>query len=224
MVHASGDRNRYLEQRARLYLLAAVGGTAGLLLAALLAHPLFLILLPIPLLYCPGKHRAYAAGIRGENAVGSVLSAFDDRWYLFNSVCLPGADGDIDHVLVGPKGVFVLETKNYAGFIACRQDAWYRKVRERWIPLGRSPSRQAKYNATVLARFLREKNLGEWVYAVIVFANPAMKSIIEDSTVDIVYRDELTRHILSYPDILSEKRAAAIASAIAGTGKKSGVF
>ncbi|KQC04541.1 MAG: hypothetical protein APR53_10235 [Methanoculleus sp. SDB] len=214
MVRVAGGKNSYLKHRLRELAFLAVLSTVFLILLGWVVHPLFLIGIPVSLTYLAGKYRAYRAGIRGEDAVAVILEGFDDRYTLFNGVRLPGADGDIDHVLVGPKGIFVIETKNYRGFVACRGDAWYRKVRDDWIPLGRSPSKQAKYNASVLNEFLTERHLGEWVYAVVVFVNTSMKSIFEDTTVDIVYGDELRAHILAYPNILTPDRAEEIASAL----------
>jgi hypothetical protein len=219
MVRVAGGKNSYLKRRLRYLQILAVLSTTFLLLLAWRVHPLFLIAIPFSLTYLTGKRGAYRAGMRGEDAVAGILQGFDNRYTLLNGLRIPGADGDIDHVLVGPKGVFVIETKNYRGFVACRGDTWYRKVRDAWIPLGRSPSKQAKYNASVLSEYLKGRHLGEWVYAVVVFANPAMKSIFEDTTVDIVYGDELRAHILTYPNVLTAGRADEIASAlIAATG------
>lgn len=214
MVRMAGEKNSYLKRRVRELLVFAVLSTMVLVLLAWMLNPFFLIGIPFPLIYFLGKRKAYRAGIRGEDAVTGILQGFDDRYTLLNGVRIPGADGDIDHVLVGPKGVFVIETKNYRGFVACRGDAWYRKVRDTWVPLGRSPSKQAKYNASVLNEYLKGRHLGEWVYAVVVFANPAMKSIFEDTTVDIVYGDDLRAHILTYPNLLTVNRADEIASAL----------
>jgi hypothetical protein len=54
-------------------------------------------------------------GLEGEQSVASELSYLSDEFLLLNDVMIPGARGNIDHVLVGPTGVFVFETKNYSG-------------------------------------------------------------------------------------------------------------
>ena len=34
---------------------------------------------------------------------------------VYNDVNLPGKRGNIDHVVIGPTGIYVIETKNYSG-------------------------------------------------------------------------------------------------------------
>ena len=54
--------------------------------------------------------RAMYQGIQGERLVGQMLEEFRTRGYsVLHDV--PGDRGNVDHVLVGPKGVFVVETK-----------------------------------------------------------------------------------------------------------------
>jgi hypothetical protein len=38
-----------------------------------------------------------------------------DDYYLLNDLYLRDGGGDIDHIVLGPNGVFVLETKNWSG-------------------------------------------------------------------------------------------------------------
>ncbi len=60
--------------------------------------------------------RAWRVGAEGEEAVGARLEKLRDRgWYLLHSVPVGKNDSDIDHVAVGPGGVFTLNTKNHPG-------------------------------------------------------------------------------------------------------------
>ena len=58
---------------------------------------------------------------RGEGSVRKVITTNfkAPHYHLLNNLTLPDQDGttQIDHVLVSTKGVFVIETKNYAGWI-----------------------------------------------------------------------------------------------------------
>lgn len=58
---------------------------------------------------------------RGEAAVHKVvISNFPPpNYHLLNNVTIPFQDGttQIDHILVSTKGIFVIETKNYSGWI-----------------------------------------------------------------------------------------------------------
>ncbi|WP_455926143.1 nuclease-related domain-containing protein [Pseudomonas putida] len=54
--------------------------------------------------------RAARAGLEGELATAQLLSPLlTEGWKLFHD--LPGQRGNIDHVLVGPQGIFAIETK-----------------------------------------------------------------------------------------------------------------
>ena len=58
---------------------------------------------------------------RGEGSVRKAITTNfkAPHYHLLNNLTLPDQDGttQIDHVLVSTKGVFVIETKNYAGWI-----------------------------------------------------------------------------------------------------------
>ena len=59
-------------------------------------------------------------GIIGERSVASFLSALDSKKYLIiNDLMIEneGKTSQIDHVIVSNYGVFVIETKNYDGWI-----------------------------------------------------------------------------------------------------------
>jgi hypothetical protein len=60
----------------------------------------------------------YYGGAGGEYDVGVVLSRLPQEFHLFNGVGFYA--GDVDHIVVGPTGVFVVETKNHAGTITLR--------------------------------------------------------------------------------------------------------
>ena len=56
----------------------------------------------------------YMRGGQAEALVAWLLADLDDTWHLFNNIKLV-ADSDIDHVLVGPGGLFCISTKSFRG-------------------------------------------------------------------------------------------------------------
>ena len=54
-------------------------------------------------------------GALGEIAVGRILAGLGPEWLVLHAVPVGSGWSDIDHVLVGPAGVFTLNTKNHAG-------------------------------------------------------------------------------------------------------------
>jgi len=69
----------------------------------------------------------YNKGRRGEDTVINALQGLDDSCYLINDVILPSSRGNIDHILLTPKGIFAIETKHWAGDIVCHGDEWFRR-------------------------------------------------------------------------------------------------
>ncbi len=64
----------------------------------------------------PPQPNSYAKGILGEQDVAARLEPLTrTAWRVLNSVQVTEYGGDIDHVLVGPPGVFTINTKHHAG-------------------------------------------------------------------------------------------------------------
>jgi NIMA (never in mitosis gene a)-related kinase len=133
----------------------------------------------------------------------------DDGFYLLNNVVVPPNWGDTDHVVVGPNGLFVVETKTVGDMVECDGDSWARyKVGAKGfsypVALG-NPSAQAKRNAKSLKDLLlthkSEIFEGEsphiWVHAVVVFTNEDVKLKIKNTTVEVLRLPELADFILS---------------------------
>lgn len=55
-------------------------------------------------------------GAAGEVHVGNTLADFPDDFCVINDLTTPF--GNLDHVVVGPTGVFVLDTKNWRGVVS----------------------------------------------------------------------------------------------------------
>jgi nuclease-like protein len=56
-------------------------------------------------------------GGRGEALIAWLLEDLDDEWHIFNGI-KPTKDSDIDHVVVGPGGVFCISTKSQHGIFS----------------------------------------------------------------------------------------------------------
>lgn len=105
------------------------------------------------------KSRNYDSGIKGEKAVTERLKELDDSYYLINDVT-GITDGNIDHILLSTKGIFVIESKNYSGEIRCYGDRWFRKGNRKSYEL-RSISNQAKSNALAVSNYIYRKITAE---------------------------------------------------------------
>lgn len=129
----------------------------------------------------------------------AALQKLNDSYYLLNDVVLYPKAGNIDHLVLGPNGIFVIETKNYKGDISCYGDKWQRHYDEICYPLS-SISKQAKKNALIVRRFLEEndhsgrfKNI--WVNALVVFVNPQVELALHKPTLPVLRMFELSDFI-----------------------------
>jgi len=57
--------------------------------------------------------RAWRVGAKGEEKVGKELTKLPDGWHVLHAVQVSDAGTDIDHVVIGPAGVFTLNTKRH---------------------------------------------------------------------------------------------------------------
>jgi len=156
------------------------------------------------------KSDQYKKGKSGETLVEENLQKLSDDYYLINDVMLPGSYGNIDHIILGPNGIFVIESKNYDGKIICNGDEWHRhyeggltiSVRGRpYWKLGKdydigSPSKQVKRKAIKLKQFIQKtfkKTI--WVEGIVVFTNPNAKLELNNPTVPVLKVEEVYNFI-----------------------------
>lgn len=67
----------------------------------------------------PQSTRAWAQGAEGERALAEALAGVEGIQVLHDRR-MPGGRGNIDHIVVGPAGVFVVDAKLYEGQIRIR--------------------------------------------------------------------------------------------------------
>jgi hypothetical protein len=59
--------------------------------------------------------RSWYLGALGERRVGKLLTQLGPEWAVLNSVPVGSSTSDIDHIVIGPGGVFTINTKNHSG-------------------------------------------------------------------------------------------------------------
>ena len=160
---------------------------------------LVLVLILIGLASSSGKHHAERVGARGERKVIRVLgSKLDPEVYCqFHDLSLPvGNDTtQIDHVVVSPYGVFVIETKNYSGWIFgdSRSRVWTQTFRQSKHKF-QNPLRQNYKHTKAIESFLSLP--AEYVHSVVVFVGSA--DFRTDRPANVVYLRELPAYILAH--------------------------
>jgi hypothetical protein len=118
-------------------------------------------------------YQRWKSGLSGEKRVQRNLSdKLDDQYSMYNDVLLKDGQrsGNIDHILVGPTGIFIIETKNNQGAITYDRYGW------KGIGENRNPIFQVNKNMFRVKDVLKscdvftEKPL--YLKSVIVFSNP----------------------------------------------------
>ncbi len=61
------------------------------------------------------ESESWYKGALGEIEVGRILAGLGPEWEVLHAVPVGKAESDIDHVVIGPAGVFTLNTKNHSG-------------------------------------------------------------------------------------------------------------
>ncbi|MEN8990619.1 nuclease-related domain-containing protein [Acinetobacter sp. YH12069] len=136
----------------------------------------------IPLLLIVGAIKAfkpYLKGKMGEFAVAVHVKLYlKDHYILLNDLTLPDGEGattQIDHLLLGPFGVFVIETKNYKGWIfgSERQKQWTQKIYKKSFKF-QNPIHQNYKHMKVLEQVLSDIVDKDNMHSVIVFMPEAV--------------------------------------------------
>ena len=98
----------------------------------------------------------FLKGAEGEEEVARRLAFLDSDYAVFHGLRLDRR-GNFDHVVVGPAGVFVIETKNWKGRAAFRDGRIFINGREP----SRSPLRQVKEAVAALVDYFDREGVGE---------------------------------------------------------------
>jgi len=136
---------------------------------------------PVPVAGHPtGLEEKIMAGIAGEQLVATELGrALDDDWTLLRGY--RNRRGEIDQLLLGPRGLFAIEVKNLNATVHVDGDRWRADkydnygnlVEQRPIAdrMGRSPSVQLNEPADDLERFLAERGQPAGIGRVVILAH-----------------------------------------------------
>jgi hypothetical protein len=154
--------------------------------------------------------RNYRSGLAGERKVAATLAAaLSSEYSLFNDVTLRNYEkGNIDHIVVGPTGIFAIETKNNRGGISYYGD--------NWEGIKGQPSVQARVNAVRIRNILKNseefKHRTPLVHGVVVFSNnqASLTQKKPPDWVKVLRIEELAGFLTKEPRILSAQDIESI--------------
>lgn len=70
-----------------------------------------------PLLDARKRINAWSKGSVGEEKTERLLERLPSGFLVLHDLAIPGSKANIDHLVIGPTGVFVVDSKNYQGKI-----------------------------------------------------------------------------------------------------------
>ncbi|WP_394770747.1 nuclease-related domain-containing protein [Lacisediminihabitans sp.] len=147
-------------------------------------------------------------GARGEIAVARALGRLPAAWTVLHSLPVGKTESDIDHLLVGPAGVFTINTKHHSG-----KKIWVGGrgflVSGRSMPYIDRAESEAASVGKLIARHLPS---GTLVRAMIVLVDPGSIRIRErPELVTVIDARHLVRWILKQPEMLGASEVADLA-------------
>ncbi|MGH9098326.1 MAG: nuclease-related domain-containing protein, partial [Acidimicrobiales bacterium] len=165
------------------------------------------------LLGAPSDNRPLEAGSDGEEQVAHQLAKLPGGWHVFHSLPSSSHASDIDHVVVGGGGVFIMNTKHHPGatiwvdgdtfLINGTKHPYVRDARHEAVRSTRTLTEQAGFAVPAIA-----------VVAVVgAHEGLTVKSQPADGAVHVVPRRNLVNWLVGRRTIFSPEQVAVVAEA-----------
>jgi hypothetical protein len=142
----------------RAPLVAAAGLASGLLAAQAGLPPAGLLGVAVAALvgwrlrFRPSEQaRSWQRGAHGERGTARLLDRLTrDGYVIFHDLAVPGSDANVDHLVIGSTGLFVIDSKQWTGSVHQSADglAWHNHY-----PLDRTLA-MVRWEATAVGRLL----------------------------------------------------------------------
>lgn len=167
--------------------------------------------------------RAWRRGAEGERVIAELLeSDLPDDYFVFNDVRFPGRMANIDHIVIGPSGIYTINTKNWRGIVKWSEDG--NTLMWNGEPEKKRTAEAAQADALDVHDKLRVlMNRDFFVKPILVF--PMAKVVPKlDASVELQQDDYLIEKRLKYIDkrnALSEKDVKGIVNAMTALFRES---
>jgi hypothetical protein len=140
------------------------------------------------------------------------LRSLPHQYDVLHDLIVPECRDRVDHVVLGPNGVFVIETTDCAGELKCAGHDWS-AGRRRVASLSRQVEiKAAALRKSLVAATYEGENKIPCITPVLVFTNSQARVTVREPAVPAMGTGELAAFILRYKaeGILAEERAALL--------------
>lgn len=156
--------------------------------------------------------RPWYWGALGERAVGRTLASLGPEWTVLHAVPVGEKSSDIDHVVIGPTGVFTINAKRHAG-----QNVWAAKgtflVAGTRYPYVRNSEHEAVRAGKLLSAAVRHEVVATAGIVVVGARQVTVKE--KHRTVSVLTQNQLLRWITRRPTVLSPEQVSLLSAAAA---------
>lgn len=160
-------------------------------------NPVFHLLPVVWLLgavYYVKKYKRFRAGAEGESDLLRQIRQLPNTYHVFTNFLIQerGIRDEIDFVIVGERGVFVVEGKNHIGRIVGTADAveWQQhklgKGSKPYMKKMANPVRQTDWHTINLARLLKNHGLDTAIKGILVFTNAKVTLAVESASLVVL--------------------------------------
>jgi len=188
---------------------------AGLIaLALLFIDPIISVLFYVASIFTTPDNWQFRAGARGEiMALGQdylydgSLGELGDEYCVYTNVVIPAGNTtcEIDILVVGPNGFFIVEVKHMSGKIIGQADSktWLQSKRPHSRQF-RNPIKQVNRQVYWLKQLLDQSNIKTWIEPIVVFTHPRVQLDVFSEKVTVIPLGSLSTIIQFYrPRFLS---------------------
>lgn len=154
-----------------------------------------------------GINATWGEGARGEFRVGEELDKlYKEGFHIFHD--WNSGRGNVDHFVVGPQGVFAVETKAWEGEITCRDGKLLRDGNP--VP-GKDPIVQVTGEALDVRKLIEEvRDTRVWVQPILCFSKAELRCYGMIRKVEITDLGSVRRTIIERSDRLPRERVNSI--------------
>ena len=150
---------------------------------------------------------AWRRGAAGERRTARLLAALERHgWAVLHDLAVPGSQANVDHLVIGPGGVFVIDSKQYRGRV--RLDPTGRLWHGRY-PLA-ATLRAVSFEADQAARVLTDPGVAVVPIVAVHGAQVPWGRVVMDG-VPVVAARHLPSMLRQLPAVLGPERVAVLA-------------
>lgn len=129
------------------------------------------------------KASAYSSGFKGETRATKLLEQLPDSYCVIPGprIQVDGKESEMDHLILGPNGIFIMESKNHNGYIKGSESDHKLTQHKVGRKGGRyqnkfyNPVKQVNTHVYRLSQLLKSKGYGHWIQGMVLFTNNKAK-------------------------------------------------